>query len=269
MLVFIDESGHPHPNDPTQRPVLAAVCFAQRDSRSINRQLFRTKRALLGPDRAGLELKAHSLLKRSTFNRKPELRELVESVFDQLRHLPLTIFAVTMEQPAQVIPRQTVHLPRQYRYILQRVNTLLLDEPSMAVVLVDGDGSQYGGLSKKFEQYLNRYHEGQSMTKVVDTPYFVDSRFTTGIQLADLVAGVIRQYEEAELFRRPPPDAYLSAIARYYGIIAAKTKDMINPTGRFTWYGLHRMQEPLHYYAEEEEEDREVEDVLDKPERQM
>ena len=27
MLVFIDESGHPHPNDPTTRPVLAAVYF--------------------------------------------------------------------------------------------------------------------------------------------------------------------------------------------------------------------------------------------------
>ena len=116
----------------------------------------------------------------------------MESVFDQLRNLPLTIFAVTMDQPTQVIPRQTIHLPSQYRYILQRVNTLVLDEPAMAVVLVDGDGSQYGGLSRKFEQYLNRHYEGQSMTKVVDTPYFVDSQFTTGVQLADLIAGVIR-----------------------------------------------------------------------------
>ena len=261
MLVFIDESGHPHPNDPSTRPILAAICFAQRDSRSINRQLFRIKRQLLGSERAGLELKAHNLLKRSTFRRKPELRELVESVFDQLRNLPLTIFAVTMEQPVQVIPRQTIQLPRQYRYILQRVNALLLDEPSMAVVLADGDGSQYGGLSRKFEQYLNRYHEGQSMTKVVDTPYFVDSRFTTGIQLADLVAGVIRQYEEAELFRRPPPDAYLTAIARYYGIISTKTRDdLADPTGRVYWHGLHRMPEHLHYFAEEEEREEDVDE---------
>ena len=54
---------------------------------------------LLGSERAGLELKAHDLLKRSTFRRKPELRELVESVFDQLRNLPVTIFAVTMHRP--------------------------------------------------------------------------------------------------------------------------------------------------------------------------
>ena len=134
MLVFIDESGHPHPNDPSTRPVLSAVCFAERDSRSINRQLFRTKRLLLGDERTGLELKAHDLLKRSTFRRKPELRELVESVFDLIRNFPITIFAVTMERPAQALPRQTIHLPRQYRYILQRVNTLLLDETAMAVI---------------------------------------------------------------------------------------------------------------------------------------
>ena len=255
MLVFIDESGHPHPNDPSTRPVLSAVCFAERDSRSINRQLFRTKRLLLGDERAGLKLKAHDLLKRSSFRRKPELRELVESVFDLIRNFPITIFAVTMERPAQALPRQTIHLPRQYRYILQRVNTLLLDETAMAVILVDGDGSQYGGLSRKLEWYLHRHGEGQSMVNVVDTPYFVDSRFTMGIQLADLVAGVIRQYEEAELFRNPPSDAYLSAIARYYGIIAAKTKEMVDPTGKFQWHGLHRMPERLHYFDPEEEEE--------------
>ncbi len=81
---------------------------------------------LLGSERAGLELKAHDLLKRSTFRRKPELRELVESVFDQLRNLPVTIFAVTMHRPTQVIPRQDTHLPRQYRYVLQRLHALLL-----------------------------------------------------------------------------------------------------------------------------------------------
>ena len=213
----------------------------------------------MGSEQAILELKAHDLLKRSTFRRKPDLHELVESVFDQLRNLPLTIFAVIMDQPTQVIPRQTIHLPRQYRYILQRVNTLLLDQSSMAVVLVDGDGSQYGGLSGKFEQYLNRHREGQSMANVVDTPYFVDSRFTMGIQLADLVAGVIRQYEEAELFRNAPSDAYLSSIARYYGVIAEKTRDLVDPTGRFAWHGLHRMPERLHYFEPEEEEAEEEE----------
>ena len=253
MLVFIDESGHPHPNDPTTRPVLASVCFPQRESRSISRQVFAMKRSLLGSERAGLELKANAILNRRTFKRKPEIRELLEETFDQIRNIDLTIFAVIMEKPGEVIPRNDTRLPRQYRYILQRVNALLSGGSASAVVLVDGDGSQYGGLSEKFEGYLNRFHEGQSMTNVVDTPYFVDSRYTMGIQLADLVAGVVRQYQEAELFRYPnTPDPYLRAVARYYRTVESKTTDRTSPQG-YPLRGLYLMSEHLHYMGPEDD----------------
>ena len=252
MLVFIDESGHPHPNDPSTRPVLAAVCFPQRASRSISRQLFAIKRSRLGNERAGLELKANAILNRRTFTRKPEIRELVEETFDQIRNIDLTIFAVIMEKPADVIPRNSPLLPRQYRYILQRGDALLSGGSATAVVLVDGDGSQYGGLSAKFEGYLNRFREGQAMTNVVDTPYFVDSRYTMGIQLADLVAGAIRQYHEAELSRNPnTSDPYLRAVARYYRTVEAKTKDLTSPQG-YPLRGLYFMSEHLHYGGPEE-----------------
>lgn len=253
MLVFIDESGHPHPNDPTTRPVLAAVCFPESASRSISRQLFGIKRTLLGDERAGEELKANEMLNRRTFNRRPELRELVAEVFDQIRNLDVTIFAVVMEKPTREIPRDTVFLPQQYRYILQRVVALLEGEDSMAFVLVDGDGSQYGGLSAKIERYLNRSYEGQSMTKVVDTPYFVDSRYTMGIQLADMVAGAIRLYQEAELYRNPhTSDPFLTSIARHYRTIESKTRDLNTHEG-YPLHGIYFMSEHLHYFDTENE----------------
>ena len=136
-----------------------------------------------------------------------------------------------MEKPETVVPRDDLRLPRQYRYILQRVNALWSDQTGTAVVLVDGDGSQYGGLSAKFERYLNRFREGQSMTKVVDTPYFVDSRYTMGIQLADIVAGVVRQYHENDLSRGLPSDPYLRAVGRYYRTIESKIQDLTSPDG--------------------------------------
>ena len=250
MLTFIDESGHPHPNDRANRPVLASVSFAQRDSRSISGRIYNIKRNLLGADKAHKELKAHDLLKRSTFRRKPELKELVEAIFELLRDLPVTIFAVVMERPDQPLPRSDSRLPRQYRYILQRVNSLLQDYPEyLSVVLIDGDGSQYGGLSAKIEQYLHRHAEGQALSKIVDSPYFVDSRFTAGVQLADLAAGVVRQYQEAELFRQDPQDSYLSAIARYYRIIREKSRDLVDPSGDYIWHGIHLMPERLHNYG--------------------
>ena len=252
MLVFIDESGHPHPGDPTARPVLAAVCFPQQESRNISRQLFSIKRGVLGDERAGLELKAHSILNRRTFRRRQDLPELMEEIFERVRNLPITIFAVVMEKPETVVPRDDLRLPRQYRYILQRVNALLSDQTGTAVVLVDGDGSQYGGLSAKFERYLNRFREGQSMTKVVDTPYFVDSRYTMGIQLADIVAGVVRQYHENDLSRGLPSDPYLRAVVRYYRTIESKMQDLTSPDG-FPLPSLYFMAERLHYFGFEEE----------------
>ena len=92
------------------------------------------------------------------------------------------------------------------------------------------------------------------MVDVVDTPCFVDSRYTMGIQLADLVAGVIQQYEQAELFSDPyPDDFYLGAIARYYSIVRSKTQELTDRTGTFPWHGLHRMPERLHYIESDEE----------------
>lgn len=253
MLTFIDESGHPHPNDPATRPVLASVSFAQRDSRAISAKIYGIKRNLLGVENADKELKARDLLNARTFKRRPELRELVESVFEQLRSLPLTIFGVVMESPERPLPRDDGRLPRQYRYLLRQVDALLHDHTSMSVVLIDGDGSQYGGLSAKMEQYLHRHGEGQALSKVVDSPYFVDSRYTVGIQLADMIAGVLRQYHEHELSRRSGlSDPYLSAIARYYRVISDKAPDTPDPSGGQDWHGIYHMSERRHYYDNED-----------------
>ena len=45
MLAFIDESGNPHPNDASSRPVIAAVCFDEKDSRA--KHYYRTLRVVL------------------------------------------------------------------------------------------------------------------------------------------------------------------------------------------------------------------------------
>ena len=53
MLAFIDESGNPHPNDASSRPVIAAVCFDEKDSRAISRRTYAMKHDLLVPFQSG------------------------------------------------------------------------------------------------------------------------------------------------------------------------------------------------------------------------
>lgn len=61
MLAFIDESGIPHPNDKSERPVVVAACFDEQDSRTISQRIYALKRDILQAENA--ELKGQKLLK--------------------------------------------------------------------------------------------------------------------------------------------------------------------------------------------------------------
>lgn len=259
LFAFIDESGHPHPKDSTNRPVLVSVCIKDCNLRAVSTELYRLKRRILEKNQGGFEAKAHELINRGTFRRRPEKREFVESFFEMCRNLPLVIFAIIMEKPQSPPPTDIDFLPMQFRHLIYRINRLLDFEKEMGLgaIFFDGDGTQYNGLSVRFSNWLYRSRGGQSLVKLVDSPFFVDSRFTSGIQIADMVASVIRQYEENMLFSQGAPigDSYLSAIERYYRIVCEKTRNLEAPTGDFTWYGFERMPERLHYEPTAPEEE--------------
>ena len=245
MLVFIDESGTPHPNDSCSRPVILAVCISESDVRYVTRRIYSLKRQILGNDDA--EIKANRLLTRGTFRRIPEKREFVEAFFDLLREMPLTMFAMIMERPLDVSPLTPI-LPSQFRFMLERINLFAESKNEMATILFDGDGrSQYGGLAVKFSNYLHRSVEGRSYTRITDSPFFVDSKITAGIQIADMAAGVVRVYEENGLFRGVPAgNSFLSAVGRYYSVVEGKTTDHVSASG-YPRHRFYRMPEREHY----------------------
>ena len=246
MLVFVDESGTPHPNDACAKPVILAVCIAESDVRYITGRIYGLKRQILAQEE-NMEIKANRLLNRATFRRIPEKREFVEAFFDLIRDMPVTMFAMVMERPLSAPPLTPV-LPSQFRYILERINLFAASRNEMATILFDGDGkSQYGGLAVKFSNYLHRSVEGRSYSQVTDAPFFVDSTITTGIQIADMAAGVVRLYEESGLFRDVPAgDSFLNAVRRYYSVVESKTVHQHSPGG-YLRHGFYRMPEREHY----------------------
>lgn len=129
----------------------------------------------------------------------------------------------------------------------------------MAKILFDGDGkSQYGGLAVKLSNYLQRSVEGRSYTRITDSPFFVDSKITAGIQIADMAAGVVRLYEENGLFRGVAAgNSFLSAVRRYYGVVESKTVDHVSPSG-YPRHGFYRMPEREHYARVMEDRPEEV-----------
>ncbi len=256
MLVFLDESGLPHPNDSTTKPVVVSVCISRQETRSIAAQIYALKRRLGTPD---VELKGVKLINRRVFERRSNEWETVEAFFDLCRSLPFVLFAVVMEHPTELpfsneAEGQTF-LPNQYRYLLQRVNQYAEDSGKMATLLFDGDGpTLFGGtLPDKFESFLYRSMEGQSFRTICEAPFFVDSKLTQGIQVADMVASVCRIYQENELNRGlPVGDRFLSAINRYYEIIRGKAIDLISREG-YSRPGIYFMPERDHYRRDEEQ----------------
>ena len=239
MLVYLDESGHPHPNDPSRRPVIVAACIQERDARRVAGRLHGLKRDVLGKER--MEMKGVRLLNRSTFRRRPDSVAFVEEFFSALLNLPIVVFAMIMERPALAPDPNDMKLPDQFRFLTQRVQLLAESKDEMATLLFDGAAGQLGGLSFKFGGFLYRSEEGRACTNITDTPFFGDSKASAGVQIADMIASVIRQYEEAELYRSVPAgDTFLLAIRRYYRIIEQKTVDQTSHDG-YSRPGLHRM----------------------------
>ena len=226
MLAFIDESGLPHPNDGSDYPVVLAVCFDEQHSRAISRRIYAMKRGVLQAERA--ELKGQRLLKEKAYRGSPVKRVFAEHFFSSLRDMPVTVFAAIMQSPF-VGPQRMEQdlLGYRFRVLLERIDLLAAERSSYASLMFDGRGTRFGQLSSLFSNYLFRSNEGQARTRIADSPAFVDSAYSTGIQIADMCAYALRVYYEKELAANSPRanDEYSHAVIRWYRVIQRLTRD--------------------------------------------
>ena len=79
-----------------------------------------------------------------------------------------------MHRPTDEVSDDEAWLPNQFRYLLQCAHYLADPSGDHVTVLFDGDGSQYGGLPRRFDSFLFRSEEGRSLTAIADSPYYVE-----------------------------------------------------------------------------------------------
>lgn len=254
LLAFIDESGHPHPNDKATRPVLVSVCIHAPDMKAIDTDMFRIKKQILGKDQFDFEAKGTELITPGHFRNTPRKREFVDAFFNLIGAWNVRVFADIMHRPLNPPPADVTFLPTQFRSQLMRINQYMeLNYPDkIAIALLDGNGQQDNKIALRYNNWMYRTHAGRSLSRIADSPYSVDSKITPGIQIADMAASVIRQYSERELFSGAPPNSpYSASIARYYGLLKSKTVDLPSPDGS-TWHGFRLLPESAHYAKDEE-----------------
>lgn len=259
MLVFIDESGLPLPGDSCTRPTLCAVCIPKECHRTVTGALFSIKKRIYGvPTDASklIEIKSNRLLVRGVFRdaeagnnfatKKVDLLNAIiyacENIFSFIR-----VYAVIMHRPAVTPCYPDKYLEKENIALLQRVHSLMAlrytNSNRMAAIIFD-EKDINGDMKRAyaFSQFMFLSGQGHSFSKaILDTPLFVASQQSPGIQLADLLAGAIRIYHEARIDQQTSLGPFETAVSKLYAYAKSKTDDFAIPNTRNTNFGFYDM----------------------------
>lgn len=245
MLFFIDESGSPHPNDSSKRPVIVAIGFPIARSRELARQIFNLKREVLRQTDPWLEekCKAHAVFNRRTHRRVRAKWEYLEGVFELAVNFPVVTMAIVMEHPTVLPMSNPSVLPYHWSCLLQRINRYLVTEagnPNGLLVMDSRDSKSDTVLSVQISNFLFRSETGRRLSNIVETPLFVDSRITPGIQIADYFASCLRQYHELKDRRQLQAGPYERAVLRLHNSVRRTVYDYTDADGKI-WHGEYQL----------------------------
>jgi len=200
MLVFVDESEWPKPSVFSGYTVWAAIALQPQLSKDFSRELFNLERKFWQINEPHeFEIKGRMLLNKRALT-SPKKIEFVEEVLSLCKGHHILAFAVGMrrleEQMLAGFSPEESRIFRVYHYLLERVEAMLQEDypNDMAIVLLDSGGVKTDKRRAiAFGNFLYGNEAGRSMQRIVETPFFVDSSLTPGIQIADLFAYALAQ----------------------------------------------------------------------------
>lgn len=202
MLIFADESEWPKPATAGGYTVWAAVALQPQLSKSFSREVFNLERKFWRiSEPHEFEIKGRMLLSKRALT-SPKKIEFVEELLSLCKHYQLLAFTVGMRQLGG--PMLTGFSPEEsrifkvYHYLLERIEAMMEESypEDMAIVLLDSSDKETNKRRAiAFGNFLYGHEAGKSMRRIVETPFFVSSTLTPGIQVADLFAYALAQQD--------------------------------------------------------------------------
>ena len=200
MPIFIDESEWPKPSAVRGYTLWTGVALQPELSKSFSRELFNLERKFWRiSEPHEFEIKGRMLLSRRALT-SPKKMEFIEEVLSLCKRYQLLGFAVGMQQIEEPMLSgfscEEARIFRVYHYLLERVEAMMQESypDDMAMVLLDSaDKETNKRRAIAFGNFLYGHEAGKSMQKIVETPFFVSSGLTPGIQIADLFAYALAQ----------------------------------------------------------------------------
>lgn len=122
MLVFIDESGYPRPNDNNKISVLFAVCIYEKDIKSLTNEIYKLKNQIYGKQD---EIKSTNIIRKQTIEKnRTHNKEYADKLVSIATKYNITTFCIIMERPKTEISTEEGILPKQYQLLLKKIEYL-------------------------------------------------------------------------------------------------------------------------------------------------
>lgn len=229
MLAFIDVSGDPY-GLPEKSPWIAihAICIKKRSIYDITATLHRHKRDILTNEY--IEMKSTDLVNKSTLNHPylDKARFLQTTMEQCIDHVDCKHAAIVFKNSGSNQKSDDNRLPKHYIDILWRIESIARAWGANDVVVVIDNNARKTDkhLAIAFNNYIYRSSGGNQLTHILPVPIFADSETTAGLQLADISAGIMRNYFLHSLYTLDTPSsAFHDRIKEYYSLIKARSID--------------------------------------------
>ena len=241
MLAFIDVSGDPY-SQPEKSPWIAIhiTCIKKSAVYDITAALHRYKRDILANEH--IEIKSTDLINKSTLNHPYlEKAKFLQAVMEQcVDHAECRHAAIVFQNSGKNRKSDDNTLPRHYVDALWRIEAIAREwHVSDILVVIDNNKRKTDKhLAIAFNNYIYRSRGGDVLSSILPVPIFADSETTAGLQLADISAGVLRNYYLRAL-NQNVTDASLfeEKLREYYTIIKKRSVD--KKIGRYPVTGIY------------------------------
>jgi len=247
MLAFIDVSGDPY-SLPSKSPWIAihTICIKKRSVYDITAKLHRYKRDILSNEY--IEMKSTDLINKSTLNhanldKAKFLQTIVEQCID---HVDCKHSALVFRNSGNNQKSDDNRLPKHYIDALWRVEAIARSwKANDIVVVIDNNKRKTDKhLAIAFNNYIYRSSGGNQLTHILPAPIFADSETTAGLQLADISAGIMRNYYLHSLNTGvKPSSAFEEKLIEFYSLIKARSIDT-----RIGGYSVNGIFSPTNDY---------------------
>lgn len=246
MLVFIDESGYPRPTDDNEFSVVMAVCIYEKDIREINSNIYKLKNQIYGKQD---EIKSTNIIRKQTIEKNRTLnKEYAERFVNIVTAHNIVTFCIIMKRPTEMPSVDEGILPKQYHLLLKKVEYLCERrniEKSIFVFDETNEGEDLK-IANSFNGFLFKSQLGKTFDRILETPFFVSSKITPAIQIADIFADIVRQYYSNGLNERQPVTEYENWLSGLFEQIHSITEDAVQPNGKYYEHGFQYV-ENLNY----------------------